>query len=388
MECEERRVCIYSQRGLSSHLSRCGGYEFEDLIAGFENTDISTPSPGALSPWLLKARTKLSRSGRVFRLLPSGLSSPKGPGRCHLFFCYVHLIRDLMTLDALGDWREGASCAVCWLQELWVDDLDRVGKGTFDLLNSFDHVICSFAETVPALAERLDVPVTYIPWGVDTLLFSPFPHPPRRTIDFYSVSRTGISDATHRALLAYSRKSSRFYEHQTERGVTEAFDPAEHRWQYAAKLKRAQYFFAHLAKVSRTSERGQQKEFGLRYIEGAAAGTVMLGDRLATPAFKEHLGWADSVIQIPFDCREIGDVIAALESEPDRLEAVRRRNALNAVLRHDHLYRWQAVLQLAGLPETAAMAARRARLAELGEAIEDSADADRVRPVRLQSHGG
>ena len=47
----ERRVLIYSQRGLSRHVSRCPGYEFEDLVAAeLETADILAPTASRSSP--------------------------------------------------------------------------------------------------------------------------------------------------------------------------------------------------------------------------------------------------------------------------------------------------------------------------------------------------
>jgi hypothetical protein len=285
----------------------------------------------------------------------------------------VGLVRDLLTLDAVPDWRRRAGKAICWLQELWVDDIARCGR-QLDILNRFDHVICAMAGTVPALQARLDVPVSYMPWGVDTVLFSPLPHRPERCILVNNISR--IAPVTHAALLDHARKRDMLYEFTTVRNGAYAHDTGEHRWLYAQRMKRTRYLMAYKAKVAAREERGAQEEFGLRYIEGIAGGAVLLGDRLQSAAFEEHLGWTDSVIPVDYDCAEIGEVLDALEAEPERLGAARRRNLVNALTRHDHLHRWERVLELAGLPPTDGMAARAETLAELGaRAREEAVDA-------------
>lgn len=366
----DRRILIFSQRGLSNHLSRCGIYEFEDLLSGAGWTEpldaagILAPKDGLGSPYRLKLRNRLSRLWGPRALPASGLVAPEMRGTCDLFFFYVGLVRDLLTLDAVPGWRARSGKAICWLQELWVDDIARYGR-QLDILNRFDHVICAMEGSVPALQARLDVPVSYMPWGVDTILFCPFAEgpAPARWIHVNNISR--IAPVTHDALLAHARATGRHYEFTTIRGGAHAHEPAEHRWLYAQRTKRSDYLVCYKAKVADIAERGAQEEFGLRYIEGVAGGAVLLGDRVARPAFEAHLGWEDAVIPIPYDCPDIGARLDALEADPARLEAARRRNVAEALARHDHLHRWREILKLAGLPAHPAMAPRAARLEAL-----------------------
>lgn len=364
----ERRVCIYSQRGLSRHVSRCGAYEFEDIIAAeFERADVIVPQKGAFSPLLLKARNRLSHVSSLYRLIPSQLELSDLSNDYDLFFCVAPLARDLATLGALGDFRKRTARSICWLQELWINDIARFGP-QLDILNTFDHVFCGLAGTTDALAQRLDVPVTFMPSGVDTELFCPYPQAPERFIDFINISR--VNDTLHGALIKYAKESGSYYEFPTIQGIYDAFDPAEHRWLFVERLKRSRYFFSHIAKVARQSERGVQEEFGARYFEGVASGTIVLGDRLATPAFEENLGWPDSVFEVPYECEDIASIIAELDAQPERLAEARRRNVVNSLGRHDHLHRWQAVLDAAGLPPTDGMAERQSRISQLAAIVE------------------
>ncbi len=382
----EPRVCIFSQRGLSGHLSRIGGYEFEDLIAGeFDRADLVVPKGSRGAAYLMPLRSGLSRRSRLYRALGTGLRLPAPPARDYdLFFAYVGQQRDLLTLDAAAPWRRRAARAVCWLQEFPAGDVADSGP-RLEILNSFDHVICGLAESVPALARALDVPVHYACWGIDTLAFCPWPDPPARVIDFQNISNLGRG--THAALLAHARAGGGFfYDFPTETGARGARDPREHRWRFADRLKRSRYFYAGLARVQgRNLARGaaaagpgrgprvSQVEFGPRYIEGMAAGAVILGERLDSPAFAAHLDWEDSVIPIPFDCPEIVEVLRGLDADPGRIAAARRRNVLQCLARHDSLYRWEQVLDLAGLPHTPAMAARRTRLEARAALVEAAA---------------
>jgi hypothetical protein len=67
---------------------------------------------------------------------------------------------------------------------------------------------------------------------------------------------------------------------------------------------------------------------------------------------------------------DVGPVVEKLEADPERVEQIRRRNVVNALRRHDCVYRWAEVLAAVGLGETPALAERRRQLAELAIAIE------------------
>ncbi|GIX15425.1 MAG: hypothetical protein KatS3mg118_3384 [Paracoccaceae bacterium] len=363
-----RRIGLLSLRNLSTHLSRCGIHEFEDLIAGaFEAATIIAPRPGPASALRLRMRNRLARLGGLQGLVPSGLAASVPAGGFDLFFFYAALPRDLVALDAVPDWRRRAGRAICWLQELWIDDIPRAGR-LLDILDRFDHVFCAMAATTPVLQERLSVPVSYLPWGVDTILFSPLPSPPERCIHVNNISR--IAPRTHAALLDHARRRGWHYEFTSIRGGIFAHDTAEHRWLYAQRMKRSRYLISHMAKVAERQERGRQEEFGLRYIEGIAGGAILLGDVIDSPAFRAHLGWPDAVIPLPYDCAEAGEIIDALDAQPERIAAARRANMLNALTRHDHLHRWQAILDIAGLPPTAGMERRAGQLAGLAAMLE------------------
>lgn len=361
-ESHSARIALFSLRNNENHVSRSHGYEFEDAIArGLDDATLFTPDPLQMSWPLIKAKRYLSaRVGKALQL-PSGLKSVEFSQDYDLFFYSIAHLEDLHFLSSLKGWRTRSSKAICWIQELWLQRLDQI-PALVDQLNTFDHVICSFVETAQALRDRLKVPVLYLPWGVDMVRFCPFPNPPHRAIDMLSI---GVGHAnTHKALIDFADKTGTFYSYETISGRAIMQDYRAHRDNYIGQLKRAKYFFSYIAKVERTEERGRQVEFGLRYLEGLAAGAVVLGNHIDSDAFRKHLGWEDAVIETPYDCPNIGDIIAALEKDPKRLAKIRQRNITQCLKHHDHLNRWEKVLELAGLPTHPKLEARRAALAE------------------------
>ncbi len=95
----------------------------------------------------------------------------------------------------------------------------------------------------------------------------------------------------------------------------------------------------------------------------------MIGDPPRNEHVRRLFDWADAVIRIDSDDKNIAGVLEDLESQPDRVAGIRRNNVANALLQHDWLYRWDAVLEAAGLTSMAAADARRRRLEELAEAV-------------------
>ncbi|MBN2907061.1 MAG: hypothetical protein JXJ18_10170 [Rhodobacteraceae bacterium] len=353
-------MAIVSLRNVDNHVSRSHGYEFEDIIAEkLDNADIYAPRPGSLWPYLSKVRNRVSYRTKAVRALPTDLNSPSLERDYDILFYSVAQLRDLNVLDAVGNWRKRSNCAICWIQELWNHDFETLGT-LVERLNDFDLVICSFADTTDTLRRRLGVPVRYIPWGVDAIAFCPLPNPPRRAIDVLSI---GVRhEQTHAALIDHADRTGQYYSYETISGRAGMRDHRAHRHNYIGQLKRSRYFFSYLAKVERTEERGPQTEFGLRYIEGLAVGAVILGTRIENDAFEKHLGWTDSVIPVPYACPDIGATITAMDAQPERLATIRRRNIAQCLSRHDHLYRWQGLLDFAGLAGTPGMDQRKQQL--------------------------
>jgi hypothetical protein len=146
--------------------------------------------------------------------------------------------------------------------------------------------------------------------------------------------------------------------------------PRDHRILVANKAKRSRYFLANTPKIDRQSETNSQSEISYRFFEGAAAGTVMIGEACTNKEFREHFDWPDAVIKVPFNAPNIADILAELDSQPERLEKIRKNNVVQSLLRHDWVYRWRAILNMVGLKPKPALIAREERLKKLAEDIE------------------
>lgn len=133
--------------------------------------------------------------------------------------------------------------------------------------------------------------------------------------------------------------------------------------------KRSRLFVVAPAKVDSPHETRAQIEIGLRYYEAAAAGAVMVGQTPTCEPFRRLFDWPDAVIHVQPDGSDAGDVVARLLAQPEQVSKIGRSNAIQALLRHDWVYRWKQILNIAGLEPAPEMEARERTLKRLAEQI-------------------
>jgi hypothetical protein len=363
----EPRVLLLSQRGLAPVISRCCSYELEDLICAVDSVDLVAPTYRHGSGELLsRAVNKLGRRARWLRRVNPGIRPIEVSRDYALFFAVFQFATDAVSLNALRGWRQRCATAACWLEEIWARDLGRL-QSQIAQLREFDVIFTNCLGSVDGLAKVTGRPVIYQPPGVDCLRFFPGTPPVERVIDVFNMGRRHPD--THRAFLDLAQERRLFYLYDTFKGNIPVQDPAEHRLQLANLIKRTRFFIANRAKANEEGETARQEEVGFRFFEGAAGGAVMIGDPPDVASFHEHFDWPDAVIPMPFGSTEVGDLISALEQQPERLAAIRRASLANTLRRHDWASRWRSVLDACRLPASPALAAREARLNELATEV-------------------
>jgi hypothetical protein len=224
----------------------------------------------------------------------------------------------------------------------------------------YDHLFVNSLSTVGPMAQVSGVPTTWLPPGVDVERFGPGDRQYERVIDVANLGRR--MPGTHRALLDLSRTRGLFYLYDDVLGGS--FDSASgHRDWLADVLLRTRYNIANYARCDQPDWTRGVREMGSRFVEGAAAGTVMLG----APPDPAPLLWEDAVIPLPVDAPDVADALADLDRDPERVARIRRRNVANALRSHDWVYRWQQILEAADLVLEPAAARRMERLAAEAE---------------------
>ena len=271
---------------------------------------------------------------------------------------------DLLYINAIDGWEDLCKTSVCWLDEMWAVDIPLM-KYWLPALRRFDHVFISCSGTVAPLSEALGKTCRWLPGGADTIRFSPYPHPPARVIDVYSIGRRW--EGIHRALLKAAASREIFYVYDTfpEIADMEPYDHRQHRDFYGNMAKRSRYFMVAPGKVDLSNKILGQVEVGYRYFEGLGAGAVLIGQAPDCDSFREMFPWPDVVVPLQPDGSDTMEVMASLNSDPERRSAISRRNAAEALLRHDWVHRWKEIFRCAGVAPPPGMAARELRLREL-----------------------
>lgn len=364
------RVCIVTQRGFRNLVARCPDYEFEDIICEVDDVDLISPRP---YPWFRNGIRYVHRLSRhvvaPLASLNPGLRTLHLKRNYELFMAVCLETRDLLYLNAIKGWRERCKIAVCWLDEIWAGELHKF-KGILKILSKFDYIFIGCLGSVSAVKKAIQKPCAYMPAGIDAFRFSPYPDPPVRSIDVYNMGRR--SEVTHQALLEMARKKRIFYLYDTiHSGNMYALDYRQHRDMISNIMKRSRYLLTNIAKFDREFETHGQDEIGFRFFEGAAAGTVLIGNPPKNSAFEELFDWTDSIISAPFDVPEISEIISELDSQPERLEEIKINNVVNSILRHDWSYRWEEILEVVDMKPKEEIEERKNRLKKLADEARD-----------------
>jgi glycosyltransferase involved in cell wall biosynthesis len=377
---ENSRILLLSMREIADLVAYCCLYEFEDVISALDTVDTLKP----LSHYdvntarkIYKLANHLTHSTLVANSLVPKLNPFLVDKEYDLFFPVFNSPFELFSLYYLKNWRKKCKKAVCYIAEVWEQYIQKSNKYLLKFLKDFDHIFLGVSHTTEIVTQMTGRPCTYLPPGVDALKFCPYPLYPHRSIDVCSLGRR--SPVTHQALLALAEQGQIFYYYDTlktsglkqvERQQTfHVNNPREHRLILANLTKISRYFIANRANANEPYLTRGKEEIGYRFFEGAAAGTVMLGDPPATDKFNQYFNWQDAVIKIPFDAPNIGEIIAELDAQPERLAKIRRDNVVNSLLQHDWVYRLKEVYQTVGLQPTINMLSREAQLKELAYVI-------------------
>jgi len=363
------KVLLLSQRRIADLVAYCLAYEFEDTfstLTGAQRIDVADRPGLEFSRRAYKlARLASGSPSLARRLAPYPRSNVVLERDFELFFPVFSHIYELYSLATIPNWRQRCHKAACFITEAWSDMLPEY---LLELLSSFDHIFIGTRHCVQEVARISARPCTYLPFAVDVLRFTPGSLDQPRPVDVCNIGRR--SSGTHLALLEEAQRRQSFYYYDTvaASGADRTFrvdSPHEHRIMLATILKHSCYFIANRSYVNKPEFSAGRDEISARFYEGAAAGTVMIGEAPRTEEFKRQFDWPDAVIHLPFDSPDIGQILADLNGDAERLRAIRRNNVRQAALRHDWLHRMQVVFDALGLMPTEAMRARARRLEQI-----------------------
>jgi hypothetical protein len=273
--------------------------------------------------------------------------------------------QSLVELSRIDGWRKRCKTAVLYLFELWSSSIQQ-DEAYLKLMDEFDHVFMLHNASVPLMHNYTKTPSSFLLTGIDALAFAPIPLQPRRSVDVYSIGNR--APAVHQQLVKLSQESDLFYIFDTLASTDSIVrDWSEHRLMMANVIKRSRYFIcynpASLSGDKAAKVRGEQV-IPSRLFEGATAGAILLGTAPECPEFNQNFDWADAVVSLPPNARDVAERLRELDGDQDRLDRVRRDNVVNCLLRHDWIYRWEAMLATVGMRPREGSARRKAALLE------------------------
>jgi hypothetical protein len=377
----QAKVLLLSERRIADLVAYCVAYEFEDALAAVtdaQRIDATDLSALEFSRRVYKlARLASGSPSLARRLAPYPRSKVLLEHDFELFFPVFSHTYELYSLATIPNWRQRCRKAACYITEVWSDMLPGY---LLELLSGFDHIFLGSRHGVRDVARITGRPCTYLPLAVDVPRFTPASLDQPRAIDVCNIGRR--SPVTHQALLEEAERRRSFYYYDTvaasgadlKHRTFRVDSPHEHRGMLATILKNSRYFIANRAYVNRPEFTEGREEISARFYEGAAAGTVMIGEAPRAEEFKRQFDWPDAVVHVPFDSPDIGHILSELDGDPERLRAIRRNNAGEAARRHDWLHRIQVVFDVLGLTPTEGMRARAQQLDQIASRFDRSAD--------------
>ena len=366
------RICLPTIRDVKKKAFRSAQHEAQDVLLDIDEVDLislkPTRAPRIKFEWLRDALFHDVSRRLIF--LNFLLPRVRLTREYDLFIAVCQNFWDLLYFNAIDGWRDHCRTSVCWIDELWAAHVPSY-KYVLHALGRFDHIFVGYRGSVATLSRALNRPCHWLPAGVDTFRFSPYPNTPARVIDVYSIGRR--CDGIHQALLQAARRREIFYVYDAFRNVADVdtYGHQQHRELFANVAKRARFFMVAPALMDRPGTTFGQVEIGHRYYEGAAAGAVMIGQPPDCEAFRELFEWPDAVITIQPDGSDVMAVLNDLDSDPVRVSAIGRKNATEALLRHDWVYRWKEMFRVAGVEPSPRTTARERGLKDLANFASD-----------------
>ena len=361
---------MLTARGVANNAFRCAFYEAQDVLADVADVEFIYLKPKKAYKTRLSIQQSIIShdvSGKMISVnvafQPVELTK-----EYDLIVFYLPIWTDLLQVSAIKQWKKHCKVSICWLDELWAANLTRLSS-YLSVLNEFDHIVLGMHGTVKAASDILKRTCHWVPGAIDAIRFNPYPAMPNRVIDIFSIGR--IWDDVHRAFMRQVAQKNLFYVYDTFLASdTQVKDHKKHREMFAEMVKRSRFFFVAPARMDQDWIINGQIEFGLRYFEAAAAGAVMIGQAPDCESFKLMFDWPDVVMDMQSDGSNVSDVLHLLESQPERLQVISRRNVAEVLLRHDWVYRWEKIFTIAGYDASPGMVERKNRLKAMAEQIQ------------------
>ena len=218
--------------------------------------------------------------------------------------------------------------------------------------------------SVEPLQAASGTPWTFLAHPVDTLAVA-FHRHAHRPIDVSNRGRR--TAAQHQVLVDWCRTTDRFYEFDT--GLPIITDHRVHRAHFVEQCARSKVFVSNFARFDQPELHEGHEEVGLRYVEGLAAGAILIGRHPDRAWLRHVLGDVQGLVDFAPDATEVPPALVELLADPEACDRVHVANRRLALERHDVAHAWTAIADLLGVPVGPGVAARIERLRAAAEAL-------------------
>lgn len=184
----EPRILMPTCRNFTRRAFRCGLYEAQDVLVDIDNVDLICLEQGwggrVDQSWL---RLPLYHDiSRKLMFVNPGLQRVRLTREYDLFVAVCQDYTDLPYINAIDGWRKHCKSSVCLIDEMWAAMIPGY-KYWLHALDQFDYIFVGCKGSVATLSEAINRPCHWLPGAANMLRFSPYPNPPARVIDVYSV---------------------------------------------------------------------------------------------------------------------------------------------------------------------------------------------------------
>lgn len=364
----DRKVLIFSQRNLNDNVSRCSGFEFEDVISDIEDTQLVAPRLRTSGKIPLNPKRWLSRRSALFQYWPSGVEKAPLTRNYDLFFCNAQKPLEFLALDAIPNWRDRCGLAVCVLEEVWSSGIDQY-LPLIKSLSKFDLIASAFAESCDALHRITGKPVIHLPGAADMVRFAPYALTADRPIDIYCMGRR--RPELHDRLLTTLAERRGFYLYDSATKPPTTAQHKVHRDLLANLIQHSKLFMVDIAKIGHDDQKKGNIAWGPRHVEGLAGGAIQVGYAPETEDYLRCFDWPESVIRLSEDPDKALDAIVSILDDTAEQDRMRQINLKHALQKHDWLHRWSDILKHLNLPETPKMMQRQETLSRMSSTYID-----------------
>jgi len=264
----------------------------------------------------------------------------------------IHSItQELRTIDA-----SKFSAIYAYIFDAFIDHnyhpskLKKLISPNYRAIRKLNHLFIPFRKSVNYFNELLDVPVSYVPLGVDVI--GKGGYDPHKIIDVNGYGRQPTELCQLLSERFNQRDSNRVFHHTNCAAIKKINDFYAHRRLFWHLLRKSRVALAFDVMHTFNSD-FSVPVVPQRLYESSAAGCVIVGIRPSSQDMNELFNWPDAFIDLPDDVSGMFDSIEYILENHD-LETIGRRNYVECLARHDWRHRLIDIANILDLPHLVA----------------------------------